>query len=438
MHGGVEHIINDLCLELPDRGWETLLGLGKGARFNDVARYCHQYPDIPIIEIDGSKGTRQSRVESLIRVIQYINPDIVLSARLFDAYTAINQLKRKRRRRLYFAVTIQAYEPPYFYDIKLFRKCVDLCITSGNMIKQGLIAKSKMPENIVVSIPGGVRPPPKQAIRPRRPHERLRIGYVGRIEQEQKRIFDFPPLLQKLDQEGVAYQVDIVGDGPAKDELLNRLEKWIKTGRVIYHGWQKRSELYNRLYPAMDCLVHFAHTEGVTIAPREAMAHGVVPIISQFTGLKAEKQFLHNINSLTFPVGDIETAVANLKRLSSETKLMTFLSSNAMQSQVGVYTFQGAMDAWARALDECLQRTPGPSMRNPPKLPPDGILARYGVSPWVAQRIRDLSQKRFIHSDPGSEWPTNSGLMTPQAAADIVKFARLYENSPQSLYSERF
>ncbi len=437
MHGGVEHIINDLCLELPDRGWETLLGLGKGARFNDVEKYRQQYPDIPIIEIDGSKGARQSRVESLIRVIQYVNPDIVLSARLFDAYTAINQLKQKRRGRLYFAVTIQAYEPPYFYDIKLFQKCVDLCITSGDMIKQGLIAKSRLPENSVVSIPGGVRAP-KQAIRPRRFQEPLRIGYVGRIEQEQKRIFDFPPLLQKLDQEGVSYQVDIVGDGPAKDELLNRLEQWIKTGRVIFHGWQKRSELYNRFYPAMDCLVHFAHTEGVTIAPREAMAHGVTPIISQFTGLKAEKHFLHNINSLTFPVGDIETAVVNIKRLSSESKLMTFLSSNAMQSQVGVYTFQGAMDAWARALDECRQRPPTAGMRNPPKLPPDGVLSRYGVSPWVAQRIRDLFKKRFIHSEPGSEWPTNSGLMTPQAAADIIKFARRYENNPQSLSNESF
>ena len=426
VHGGVENIINDLCLELPQRGWKTLLALGKGARYNDISKYRNQYPNIPIIEIDGTKGTRQSRVESLVKIIKQVKPDIVLSARLFDAYAAMNKLK-KRNRQLYFAVTVQSYEPPYFYDINLFRKTVDLCITSGNMIKQGIIHQSKLPANIVVSIPGGARSP-KKNVKQRSPGKILRIGYVGRLEQEQKRISDIIPLLQELDQERFFYQFDIVGTGPAEDKLREKLKHWINIGRVIFHGWQQQSELYNKFYPAMDCLVHFAHTEGVTIAPREAMVHGVVPIISQFIGLKTEGHFLHNINALTFPVGDIDTAIANIKRLITEPELMNFLSLNAMRSQTGVYSFEGSMDAWAQALDECVRQPPMPEMKKKPNLPPDGRLTRYGFPPWLAQRVRDFFGKKFVHSDPGSEWPTQSGLMIVEDQTAILRYAENYEN----------
>lgn len=422
----MENIINDLCIELPKRGWNTLLALGKGARYNDVERYRNQYPNLPIIEIDGAKGTRQSRIESLVKVIQKVKPDVVLSARLFDAYAAINRLK-KRNRRLYFAVTIQAYEPPYFYDINLFRKSIDLCITSGNMIKQGLIHLSHLPEKIVISIPGGVRSPEK-TVRPRTIGKTLRIGYVGRLEQEQKRISDLFPLLQELDRKQLSYQIDIVGTGPAENTLREKLKHWINIGRVIFHGWQKRSELYHKFYPTMDCLVHFAHTEGVTIAPREAMAHGVVPVISQFTGLKAEGHFLHNINALTFLVGNIGQAASNIKRLVTEPELMRKLSSNAIQSQTGNYSFEGSMDAWAHALNKCMEQRPHPKIKINLNLHPDGRLARYGLHPWVAQRVRDILRKKYTHSDPGSEWPTQSGLMTIEDQIAILRYAENYES----------
>lgn len=425
LYGGVENIVNDLCLELPKRGWDTILGLGKGSCYNRVDLYRNEYPNIPIIEIDGSKGTRQSRFEALVKIFQAVKPDIILSARLFDAYWAINQLK-KRNQRIYFAVTIQAYEPPYFYDIGLFKKTVDLCITSGNLVKEAVIHLSKLHKDKVISIPGGVRSP-KTVVKPRRLRKLLKIGYVGRLEQGQKRIFDLIPFLKKLDQIDYSFQIDIVGCGPEEKELKKKLREQINKGCVIFHGWQKRSALYNTFYPEMDCLVHFAHTEGITIAPREAMAHGVVPIISQFTGLLAESHFVHDINALTFPVGDINLAVANVQRLITSRGLLEFLSSNALKSQEGVYSFEGSMDAWAHALNKCLEHAPATGTKRTIKRQPDGRLTRYGLSPWLAQRIRDLFRKRHIHRDPGSEWPTQSGLMSLEAQTEILHFARQFE-----------
>jgi hypothetical protein len=87
------------------------------------------------------------------------------------------------------------------------------------------------------------------------------------------------------------------------------------------------------------------------------------------------------------------------------------------------------MQAWAEALDNCLERSPatGPV----PKLdkPADGRLTRMGLSPAMAQRIRDLFGRQYEHTDPGSEWPTGSGLITSEAVDEIMRFAVDYETS---------
>jgi hypothetical protein len=196
---------------------------------------------------------------------------------------------------------------------------------------------------------------------------------------------------------------------------------------VKLHGWQSKERLYQEFLPNMDCLIHFAHTEGVTIAPREAMAHGVVPVISQFTGIGTEQQFVHELNSLTFPVGDMESATASIDRLVSEPGLMERLSKNALTSQKGKYTFAGSMDAWAQALDRCLEQ---PRAMGSSKLDilADGRLSRMGVPPRAAQRLRDLFGRKHLHSDPGNEWPVGSGLLTEDVADVIMRLAVDYEN----------
>jgi glycosyltransferase involved in cell wall biosynthesis len=420
VYGGVENILADLCSELPSRGWTPLLALGKGMRFNKVERYRENFPTLPIIEIDGTKGTRQARLESLEKLLSKTEPDIVLSARIFDALQAV-AIRKKRTRTPRLAVTIQAYEAPYLYDARLYAHSLDLCVTSGNMIREALIQWSGIPEERVVSIPGGVKNP-NRLIESRSIRLPIRIGYVGRIEQKQKRIFDLAYFLENLNQKRIPYLADIIGTGPEENELKEKLKPSILEGSVRFHSWQSRDNLYEKFYPTFDCLVHFANTEGVTMAPREAMVHGVVPVISEFTGLKIEGQFVHEHNSLTFPIGDIESAGRNIQRLLNEKGLHQRLSENAIKSQKGKYTFQGAIDAWAEAFDRCLYQPP--SCGTIPKLnfPSDGRLTRYGLSPWLAQRIRDLLARSYVHEDPGSEWPWHSGLITEGAAREILQF----------------
>lgn len=423
-HGGVESIIADLCRELPAYGWDVVLGLTQGAKFNDVARYRDVYPDLPIDTLDGRIGTRGSRRNAIRVAIRKHRPDVVLALRVFDAFEAIAMEKTPNGPR--FAVGIRSFEPAYLADLRKCGNVVDLCVTSGELIAAACKKMAGMDSKRVVSIGGGVRPP-HSTPRPRHLDSHVRLLYAGRLEQDQKRILDLAALAEELVRRGVAFELDVVGTGNRESELRTRLASLVADKRVRIHGWVSNAELYERFYPAADCFVHFAAWEGMTIAPREAMAHGVIPIVSQFTGLACERIFVDGQTALTFPVGEIAAAADCVERLLADRSLAERLSSNAIRCQAGVYGFAGAIRAWSDALERCL----GLPARcgEVPTLPEqiDGRLTRYGIpASWQAW-VRERLKLPLRHGSPGSEWPTSSGQLSSEEVQALHDFARRME-----------
>lgn len=426
-HGGVETIINDLCLELPGRNWEPILALGRGARFNDVERYRQVHPGLPIVEIDGTKGTGQGRLEALSALVSKLNPDVLLSFRVFDACHAATLAKRCTRK-LRFAIAIRGYEPHYIFDAGLYRGSIDLCVVDGNLLRAAVQKIADIDPQRVVSIPGGVRPP----VRSRAlgsANRQIRVGYVGRFAQSDKRVMDVVELVGILYEQGVPFSLHMVGAGPEEEALRAKLVPFVERGMVSFAGWKTTDQLYSEVYPNLDCVINFSPAEGVTIAPREAMAHGVVPVMSEFLGLRSEGLFVHEVNALTFPIGDIEMAALHIKRLKEDCGLLERLSENAIGSQRGIYSFDGAMDLWANSLNQCVELPALVGAVPPVPLDENGRLSRMGFSPWWAQRIRNLLGSRPIYNDPGSEWPTGSGLMTSEDAEKIMDFARDFDTT---------
>lgn len=392
LQGGVERIMESLAQHLPSRGFEVLFALAKGSRFHDPAAFRAAFPALQGIDVDGTSGTTYGRRRALRRVIVESDPDVVLIARMFDAYPVCAALKRDGHR-LRLAVTVQAYENAYFTDLERYQEFVDVCVASGNRILGEIQRRTTVP---AVSIPGGVAPPRHL----RQPHEGpLRLGYVGRIEQLQKRVLDLLPFVEALDRRGIPFTLDVAGDGTAIEELRAQLP------RARFHGWLPTAELYDRIYPELDVLVHFAEYEGVTIAPREAMVHGAVPVVSRFIGAE---DFEDGVNALTFPVGDIDAAAEAVGRLHRDRALLERLSAAARQSQTGIRSEQGAIDAWAAAFREAVAR-PARIGRTLPAAPRDqGLLSRLRVPDSIAELVRRV--RRREHEDPGSEWPHTGGM----------------------------
>jgi glycosyltransferase involved in cell wall biosynthesis len=398
LQGGVERILESLATHLPAHGFDVVFGFAKGARFHDPERFRAAFPVMRGVDVDGTSGTAYGRRRALRRAILDVDPDVVLIARMFDAYPVCAELKA-RGHRLRLAVTIQAYEDDFFYDLARWREFVDVCVTSGERIASTVRMLTDVP---VMSIPGGVAP----ARRFRVAHDGpLRIGYVGRVVQLQKRILDLPLLARELQRRGVPFKCVVAGDGTELSALREQLPD------AQYLGWLSTDELYARVYPELDVLVHFAEWEGMTIAPREAMAHGVVPVVSRFIGAE---DFVEEVNSLTFPVGDVRAAADAIERLHRDRALLERLSHEARSSQTGIRSEIGAIEAWASAFREAVAR-PARVGASLPEAPRDhGLLSRAGVPDALAELVRRVRKRG--HGEAGSEWPHWSGVRDEDVA----------------------
>jgi glycosyltransferase involved in cell wall biosynthesis len=407
--GGVERILEALANGMPSRGYEVLFALAKGARFHDPEKYRAAFPSIRGIDIDGTSGTVYGRQRALRRVMSDVDPDIVLIARMFDAYPVASALKH-RGHRLRLALTVQAYEKEYFPDVRAYAEWLDVCVTSGNLIANAIERFTSLPRERIRSIPGGVAAPLRVVehddTRP------LRIGYVGRLEEMQKRALDLAAFADELQRRGIAFTLDVAGDGSAASELRARLP------HARFHGWTSQENLYARIYPELDLLVHFAEWEGITIAPREAMAHGVVPVVSRFIGSEAEREFVDGENALTFSIGDVVAAADAVARLDRDRALLRRLSAAASASQSGIRSYEGALDAWAEAFEFALEAPQRRGTKLPPVPRDRGRLA--ALPDALTEPLRRA--RRTVHADAGGEWPHWSGNADEALFEELRRF----------------
>ena len=174
------------------------------------------------------------------------------------------------------------------------------------------------------------------------------------------------------------------------------------------------------MFPQLDCLLNFSPTEGVTIAPREGLVHGVVPVLSRFPGLVAEGVFQDGHNALTFEVGNMDAAARHVIALHRKPGLLARLSAAAIVSQKGRYLFEGSMKAWADAFDACLRAPLRCGRGLPVDDEPRPRLERMGLPGAVADRLRSWSRRMPQPREPGDEWP-HGRFRVPATAQDRLE-----------------
>ena len=214
LRGGVETIIHDLCAELPRRGWSVELGLAAGRRFHNVSRYGKAYPDVVQHPIMPRFPTRRARVDAVMSAIRDVMPDIVMATRIADTYEAVARLKLAGHGpRL--GVAVRGFEVQYVHDVSAYRDFIDACFVDGKLIQRACIELGGVDSDRVHSLPGGVREPVVRP-QPRVSGKVLRIGYVGRLAQADKRVLDLIPLVGRLEQANLPFILSVIGDGPRR------------------------------------------------------------------------------------------------------------------------------------------------------------------------------------------------------------------------------
>jgi glycosyltransferase involved in cell wall biosynthesis len=177
----------------------------------------------------------------------------------------------------------------------------------------------------------------------------LKIIYVGRIDHEQKGVFDIPPILQEAQRLGAVMTLDVVGDGePDLTTLQQEFARNLPRFPVVFHGRIENTEVH-RLLRESDILLMPSRYEGLPVALLEALAYGVIPIASRLPGV-TDDAVTDGVNGILPAVGDIAGFARAIVHLQ-DNELRQRMSLAAWQTASSEFTKDVMADRYLKLLN---------------------------------------------------------------------------------------
>lgn len=131
----------------------------------------------------------------------------------------------------------------------------------------------------------------------------LKLIYVGRLEDDVKRVGLLPLISRGLTAKGVRHVVTIVGDGPAAEQLRQAQLDSAGLLSLVLTG-PKPAEAVRELLLSHDALLLVSRSEGLSLSMLEAMAAGCCPVVGA-TPSGASEAVTQNVTGLLVDVTNI-------------------------------------------------------------------------------------------------------------------------------------
>jgi glycosyltransferase involved in cell wall biosynthesis len=407
--GGMEQWLHNFTEWLQGHSdWEVRVGLARGTQFNDPDAYRAAHPHIHPIVLDARAGTESARIDAIVRAIETFQPDLVVPIATAAVFPAIARA-RQRGANVRLVVPVRSLHPDLFVNVVDQFEIVDGVVAISRLIHRWFLEKLPGEAERIHYVRHGVRPPVVQRLQ----SERLRVGFIGRLEPEIKRALDLIPFARALQQQNI--ELHIYGSGPSEDELRKSI------GWAHFHGYAPQNLLYSTSYPQLDVVLLFSSEEGTPNVVVEAMQHGVVPVVSCYRGQAAEGFVVEGETGLTFDVGDTEEAARLVAGLASDRELLARLSQNAADAVAGDSDVRMHRD-WL-AIFERTRSLPAKPAGREIVVPRAGRLERV-VPAALANAFRALLRPAQ-HADGWSEWPGTLPADRARVAEVLADLKRL-------------
>jgi glycosyltransferase involved in cell wall biosynthesis len=253
------------------------------------------------------------RLATMIDALERLEPEIVLPNYADVCYMATMALQARGGVR---SVAIAHSDEPYYQQLATmyagWNAAVGVSASCAAWLRPIAASMGKPYRTIVYGVPvdeadgreraGGERGRP------------LRIAYIGRMVEVQKRIGDLLTLVDGLEELGVRYEMHMVGDGRDlaswKSSLATRP---LRNGSVRVHG-RRDPAWVERFLPTVDVSVLVSDFEGTSITMLEAMGRGVVPVVTRVSS-GVDEWVRDGENGVVVPIGEPRVMAARLAEL---------------------------------------------------------------------------------------------------------------------------
>jgi glycosyltransferase involved in cell wall biosynthesis len=177
----------------------------------------------------------------------------------------------------------------------------------------------------------------------------IRITYVGRLVNEQKRVHLFPQILQGLVKSHRPFIWRIAGDGPRLRSLQESLRTNSSQQQVSFEGQVPNGRIPELMLNS-DIFLLPSDYEGLPISLLEAMAHGAVPVVSDLpSGIR---EVVNAETGFVVHPENVDGYASAILKLDSDREDLARKSRAASRLARDGFSCEAMADRWLRMLDD--------------------------------------------------------------------------------------
>ena len=315
--GGVTSLSVEICRELVKLGQPAALiehstmygnpkldfNLPQEVRVVSCTRLLH--PDDPCLD-----------VAEYLPAYRSVLPGVFIPNWAYGTFAACAALAINEAKNLRIIGYVHADEPGYYEYLSYYDAVIHRFVASTRDIAAKLAGLIPHRQSDILVRPNPVNAPPVFQRRYSEAPTPLRLIYVARIAQRQKRVYDLVELASALAAENVDFELRIIGDGVDKETLRVKFDSLSPTIR-------KRVSLEDSVSPrqlpeiwqAADISLLVSEFEGTSLAMLESMAYGCVPVVTQVGGTTIIEP---GVNGYCVPVGSVSEMAQIIKNLAND------------------------------------------------------------------------------------------------------------------------
>jgi Glycosyltransferase len=315
--GGTEEWSCMVANSITNLGVQTWMICGMNNKFDEFAHNCMHFDTMD--EINMIKEMAQKIAEKL--------PCIFISHASIALYAA-RMVKTLFPDKIKLIVVAHGSDPDIYYrELMFWSDRIDNVVCISKKIQSELQELLGSKKDILIYRPNPILIPTvlyKREIK----NEALRIGFAARLKKKQKRVHLLPQIINACTIKKLNVKFEIAGEG----DCLELLKKYVSDkqleDQVHILGWispKKMADFWRR----QDIYLNISDFEGMSLAMLEAMVCGVVPVITDVSGVSDVIE--DGKNGFVVPVDNWMETVDKIEMLDNNRELLYKASLYNMQ-----------------------------------------------------------------------------------------------------------
>jgi glycosyltransferase involved in cell wall biosynthesis len=302
-----------------------------------------QRQQIPVHCEDERRDIFEDRLISLLGRLSNFLPTVVVANLSASSFEVLRYMPRGVVR----VGTVQSADAGWYAMLRIYHAHLDLVAAVSETIQADVRAMPEFATVPVCYLPYGVPMPAPKTDAMAVAHRPLRILYLGRLVQEQKRVRLFPVILQKLKESGIPFHWTLAGSGPEQPALEAVMKSNAPEQIVTFKGKVAYGDV-PALLAQHDVFLLASDYEGLPLSLLEAMGQGLVPVVSDLpSGIRTVVDESNGIRiALDHTAGYAEAIV----RLHHSREELLAKSRNATARVRQEYSVSTMTDRWLAAL----------------------------------------------------------------------------------------